>query len=263
MKILTISGSSPRHLYFINSIHKKFTLAGAIIQKREDFSISPPSEINERDKKNFIRHFSSWNEIERKFFGETKISECKKLEITEEELNSEKSVAFAKEVNPDIVMIFGTNLIKEPLISTLPKFSINLHLGISPRYRGAATLFWPFYFLEPPYVGSTFHHIISEPDAGNIIHQTIPKLEKTDGIHDVACKTILESTSDAIKLLEIFENQKTLKSFKQKGTGKNFLENDFKPQHLRVIYDVFNNDMVREYLEGNFQSKKPKLIRQF
>ncbi len=263
MKILTISGSSPRHLYFVNSIHKKISITGAIIQKRENFSISPPAEIKEIDNKNFIKHFSSWNETEKKFFGEPELPKCNKLEVSEEELNNQKSVEFVKNVNPDIVLIFGSNLIKEPLITTLPKFSINLHLGISPRYRGAATLFWPFYFMEPPYVGSTFHHIISEPDAGDIIHQTVPKLEHSDGIHDVACKTIVESTKDAIKLLEIFNSRKTLESFKQKGSGKNFLENDFKPQHLRVIYNIFNNDMVKEYLNGKLQSKKPKLIRQF
>lgn len=263
MKVLIIGGSHSRHLYFINSIHNKFSIVGAIIQKREKFHLSPPNGIEEIDKNNFIRHFSSWNETEKKYFGEPKLPKCHTLEISEDELNSQKSTEFVKRINPDIVMIFGSNLIKEPLMSVLPRYSINLHLGISPRYRGAATLFWPFYFMEPEYVGSTFHHIINEPDAGDIIHQTIPKLELNDGIHDVACKTIQQSTEDAIKLLDIFESEGNLKSFKQRGTGKNFLENDFKPQHLRVIYNIFDNNLVKNHLEGKFDSKKPKLIRQF
>ena len=42
----------------------------------------------------------------------------------------------------------------------------------------------------------------------------------------------------------------TAKAFKQKGTGKNFLESDFKPEHLRVIYDQFNDQMVDEFLQN-------------
>ncbi len=53
------------------------------------------------------------------------------------------------------------------------------------------------------------------------------------------------------------------KSYKQQGTGKNFLSSDFKPEHLRVIYNVFDNDVVGEYLGGNLKSKTPKLVRQF
>ena len=29
------------------------------------------------------------------------------------------------------------------------KLTINIHLGLSPWYRGSATLFWPSYNLEP------------------------------------------------------------------------------------------------------------------
>ena len=31
------------------------------------------------------------------------------------------------------------------------KKNLNLHLGLSPWYKGSATLFWPFYFLQPNY----------------------------------------------------------------------------------------------------------------
>ena len=170
---------------------------------------------------------------------------------------------FVKSINPDVVLIFGSDLIKEPLLSILPKQTLNLHLGISPRYRGAATLFWPFYFLEPNYAGSTFHYIISEPDAGDIVHQCIPKLDSSDGIHDVASKTVITSANDAIKLLDILEKGGQWIRNKQKGTGKNFLSGDFKPEHLRLIYGTFNDDIVNHYLQKKLNPKSPNLVRQF
>ena len=35
---------------------------------------------------------------------------------------------------------------------------------------------------------------------------------------------------------------------------------DFKPIHLRVIYDLFENQIVDEYLSGNLDNDLPNLI---
>jgi len=263
MRIMFIGGDHPRHLYYINKIQDNFEIAGAIIQHRENISLTIPENLSEEDKKNFIRHFKTREKKEIQYFKNPELPKCDIHDTTAKTLNSIESVEFLKEIKPNLVLIFGSTLIKNPLYSVLPPDSINFHLGISPRYRGAATLFWPFYFLEPNYAGSTFHYIISEPDAGNIIHQCTPKLSIGDGIHDVACKTVITSTDEMIKLLEIKNNGKVWKNFEQTGTGKNFLMSDFKPEHLRVIYTLFDDKLVDEYLQDNIYSKNPNLIRQF
>lgn len=263
MRILWIGGNHPRHLYYINTIQKEFNLVGAIIERRENMIPHPPEGIEESDRKNFIRHFENRDKAEKRYFGTQDLPDCPMLEMDEANLNSIESVDFVKSIKPDLVLIFGPGLIKEPLYSALPYHTVNLHLGISPRYRGSATLFWPFYFMEPCYAGSTFHYIIPEPDAGDIIHQVVPKLHPDDGIHDVGCKTVIFSTEDAIQLLKIFKTKATWQRCKQKGTGKNFLTSDFKPEHLRAIYNLFNDCMVKQYLDGRLKAKTPKLIRQF
>ena len=90
-----------------------------------------------------------------------------------------------QEKSPDFCFIFGTNIISEFITDSMHKMSINLHLGLSPWYRGSATLFWPFYNLQPHWAGATLHKIVSEPDAGDILHHVMPKLEEGDTIHDV------------------------------------------------------------------------------
>ncbi|TFH31753.1 MAG: hypothetical protein E4G99_13590 [Anaerolineales bacterium] len=86
-------------------------------------------------------------------------------------------------------------------------------------------------------------------------------MDPEDGIHDEACKAVIQSTQDAIKLLEIYQSEGAWKRHKQRSTGKNFLSSDFKPEHLCVIYDVFDDDLVRQYLEGNITSKEPQLFK--
>lgn len=267
MKILWMGGDHPRHLFYLNAIHKIFPVSGAIIERRgggtNNLSPEPPQNISEHDKKNFLKHFENRNKAEIKFFGIQNIPDTLSLKITKEELNTKTTVDFIQSINPDLVLLFGCHLVMEPLFSKLPAHTINLHGGLSPRYRGTATMFWPFYFLEPNHVGATFHYILSEPDAGTIIHQSIPKLEYGDTIHDVACKTILSATNDMIELLKIFQMKGEWLTFKQKGTGKNFLERDFRPEHLRVIYDLFNDKIVDYFLDSDIKSSPPNLTRQF
>lgn len=263
MRILYVSGNHLRHLYYINTIQEKYDISGGIVSIRESMVPQPPQGISETDRKNFVRHFENRDVAEKKHFGKQHLPDCQLRKIEDGGLNTKESAEFVKSIDPDVVLLFGCGLIKEPLYSALPSNTINLHGGLSPRYRGTATLFWPFYFMEPQYAGSTFHHIVSEPDAGDIIHQTVPVLQRDDRIHDVACKTLIESAKDAIKLLELFEENRCWQRHKQKGTGKNFLQTDFKPEHLRVIYNLFDDDMVNEYLDGKLGSKTPKLVTQF
>jgi hypothetical protein len=263
MKLFWIGGSHPRHLYYINTIAQRFPLAGAIIEKRENLLPQPPAGLDEVDRQNFIRHFGNRARAEERYFGDQPFPDCPTLQVSHETLNTPASADFVRSIAPDLVLVFGSGMVREPLFSALPHHTINLHLGLSPRYRGAATLFWPFYFLEPTYAGSTFHYIVSEPDAGDIVHQVLPELHPDDGIHDVACKVVVKSAQEAIPLLEIFEHKGEWSTRPQKATGKNFLASDFKPHHLRVIYNLYHDDMVRQYLEGKLPCKTPNPYRQF
>jgi methionyl-tRNA formyltransferase len=263
MKVMWIGGNHPRHLFFLNALQKEFEIVGAIIQKRENILPEPPEYVNQTDRQNFIKHFADRDNAEKKYFGTPSFPNCNILETSGDDINSENTAKFVNSVNPDVALIFGSGLIKEPVFSALPRHTINIHSGLSPRYRGSATLFWPFYFMEPNFAGSTFHYIVSEPDAGNVIHQCVPDLDLNDKIHDVGCKTVLKASMEAIQLLKLFEKEGKWTTYKQKGTGKNFLDRDFKPEHLRIIYNLFDNDMVKQYLEGKLKSKSPNLIRQF
>ena len=258
-RIMWLGGDQPRHLYYINEIAKHFEVVGGIMQVRES---QPEMKITlfPRDQRNMTRHFWDRKQAEEKYFGEQEVPTFPLLKVDRGTLNDIDSIEMVKKYKPDLVLVFGCGMIREPLFSALPKDTINLHLGLSPRYRGAATLFWPFYFLEPNWAGTTFHYIVNTPDGGDIIHQCVPKLESGDGIHDVACKAVKKSAEEVIGLIEKYPDWK---HFPQKPeAGKNFLESDFKPQHLRMIYDVYENEIVDQFLGGKIESKEPKLLRQ-
>ena len=63
-----------------------------------------------------------------------------------------------KACTPDVVLVCGTGILREELINLFPGHIINIHLGLSPYYRGAGTNFWPLVNREPEYLGATIHY---------------------------------------------------------------------------------------------------------
>jgi len=114
--------------------------------------------------------------------------------------------------------------------------------------------------MEPQCAGITIHKIVTEADAGEVLHQSVPTLKKGMGIHDVGLATVLKGSTDLVQALSNLLNGVELKFTAQRTMGRLFLTRDFEPQHLRTNYDLFNDQMVDEYLDGNLGSKKPKLI---
>tara|TARA_B100000686_G_C16684945_1_gene914169 strand:- start:287 stop:1093 length:807 start_codon:yes stop_codon:yes gene_type:complete len=264
MKIFLISGSHPRHLY----VHKEIINLGhetrALVMSREEMLPLIPKDLPKIDIKNMEFHFNSRLKKEHEVYGDLsakKIFKNVDYKIcSKETINTEENAKMIKQFNPDLVLAFGPSIIKDPVLSILPEDSINMHLGLSPQYKGAATLFWPFYYLEPQFAGITFHRISKKVDAGEILHQCRPLLEHDDGIHDVSAKAVLNALEDLKTIVYLKEKNLKFDYVPQKQTGKLFYASDFKPHHLRLIYDLFDNKIVNEYLNGNLSTHSPELV---
>tara|TARA_A100001015_G_scaffold321260_1_gene451068 strand:- start:3031 stop:3843 length:813 start_codon:yes stop_codon:yes gene_type:complete len=264
MKAVIFSGSHKRHLHYNSELVKHFNEALVILMQREEELPKTPAELNLVDKQNFEYHFSTRKKIEDETYGNINykdvFGECELLRLKADELNTNSLANKIKKFDADICFIFGTDMIKGAVFKALPNNKINLHLGLSPWYRGSATLFWPFYFLKPQYAGITFHQIIESPDAGEIIHQSLPQLEYGDGIHDVGIKCVNMAKDDARDIIDVFRQNKKFDGIKQNYNGKLWKVSDFHSSHLRVIYNLFDNKIVDLYLDGKLGKQVPRLF---
>lgn len=261
-RIVFIGGTHPRHLYYFNRIAEKFDVIGAILEQREGMIPTPPEWCEHLDKALFSHHFRSRDTKETIYFGNQEI-EFNHITVDPDKLNTHANAEYIAQLSPDLVLIFGCHMIRNPLLEALQMPAVNLHLGLSPRYRGSATLFWPFYNLEPNHAGCTFHQIVHEPDAGNILHQCRPELKHGDIIHDVACKAVVKATDDMVTLLGDFANWGPTRDwYRQRNTGKCYLTTDFQPQHLRMIYEVFDDDIVDQYLDGKIRPNTDPILHE-
>ena len=264
MKLILFSGDHPRHLFVNKKVLEFFDDIFVIVMQREELLPTPPSDLDNHDKELFQLHFENRHRVETSVYGELNARDVFKnfnsIFIKPNELNTEIVADKVKKFNADFCFIFGVHLILDPVIDVLPKDKINLHLGLSPWYKGGATLFWPFYHLEPQFCGSTFHQITKQADAGEIIHQCVPELRPGDKIHDVGARCILKARDDLSRIFDHWKSEQGFEGIVQKTSGRNWRGVDFHASQLRVIYDLYQDKIVDSYLSGALGSRKPKLI---
>lgn len=265
MKVVVVSGSHPRHLYVVNKLLETGFVAGVVLMKREEMILEVPEGIKGHTRELYIQHFNLRMEMESLYFGESSIINASEsipvLEIERDELNSIKVEQFIRKIGADCLFSYGPDLFKENILDCVDGFALNLHGGLSPWYKGAATMFWPFYFLEPNYVGTTLHYITKKIDAGNIVHQSVPVLEHGDTMHKVACKAIVAATADICNVINYMSKHGRPEGEMQKKTGKLFLERDWRPDHLHLVYDLYEDKIVDKFLDGEIIKKEdPHLV---
>jgi folate-dependent phosphoribosylglycinamide formyltransferase PurN len=117
-------------------------------------------------------------------------------------VNHPDVVVLADRLQPDVIAVFGTSLIRSPLLSRGRLGIFNLHGGLSPHYRGADCTFWALYNGEPDQVGCTLHRIDSGIDTGTIIAHVRPEVGERDDELTLFWRGIRDSAEVYIQMLE-------------------------------------------------------------
>ena len=170
MKIGIISGSSLRHTALASFLNKEFEIIqfSEIVRKK-----------NNLQNKRIQEYFKRVNLTEKKIFTDSDWSNknYKKISLPKGEINKvPKEVELL--LDCDVVLIFGSSIIKDPLYSLLSQNQlINLHMGISPEYTGAACNFWALYDNNIQFVGGTIQTLSKKLDLGKTIKYCFPELD--------------------------------------------------------------------------------------
>jgi len=115
-----------------------------------------------------------------------------KLKIFQpENINSEESVKFLKDLQADLFVIIAYGQILSQELLDIPKIMpINIHASLLPRYRGAAPINWAIINGEKK-TGISIMYVSLKMDAGPIILQEEIKIEDKDtsiSLEDKLCR---------------------------------------------------------------------------
>ena len=270
MKVLIISGSHPRHEFILRDVITQYSQIKfeIIVMQRE--SLLPKYPMKDQNptpaqQKLFSYHFKLRQKIEGDFFGNRNLSSHTKLPnvnisvVTQDQLNSFFVHRIIESFGANACIVMGAGMLTQDTLNLLPKETFNIHLGLSPKYRGSATLFWPTYLMDPFSTGITFHRINAQPDAGDILHQTLPDFKRNFTLHETAIAAISAGKRDLDRLFDMFLVKSTLKSSPQPIVGKTFLTTDFRIAHLELIYNFYDDHVLDAVWPSNSILPLPKL----
>jgi phosphoribosylglycinamide formyltransferase 1 len=254
MKIVIFTSNSLRHKYLANSL-------SSLVD--DSLIISECKSSDDYDEKNDFslidEHFKLRYETEKKYFSDNKFFIGNVLPLMYKEVNLKSTFDIVKKFQPDLMIVFGSSIIREPYLSLLaPGRFINLHLGLSPYYRGSGTNFWPFVNEELQFVGSTILHLDSGIDTGDIICHVLPKIELKDDVHTIGCKVIQESVKQLSKIILLIQQDMELPRIKQWkiNNEKYYKNNDFNEKILLDYKEKLRNGLIENFLKS---TKYPKL----
>ena len=244
MQITLITSNQPRHLYFVKQLAARYKVFCII----ESSSIQS-NKIKSDKIFSDIRHeyFKKVIEAENKIFGEISFlgSNVNSMHINMGDINFIKRKNIADACKSKLFIVFGSGYIKGWLADFLiNKKAINLHIGLSPYYRGSACNFWALYDNKPNYVGATIHLLDHNIDSGNILFTCVPKYEREDPF-EFSMKAVKVGQN---KLIENIENERIF-------TKKPILQQS----DLQLRYSLkkdFNDDVIKEYLNRDLNAKK-------
>jgi folate-dependent phosphoribosylglycinamide formyltransferase PurN len=247
MKIVLLTSDSYRHKYIAHQLSKLFNL-DLIITEKKSSKIQNISGLSLVDSDFVKAHFLFREKSEIKFFETYEnFPDARTIQLNHNEINNEDVFNIIKEVNPRLIILFGTSIIKDPLLSYFESKIINLHLGLSPYYKGSATNLFPFLYDDFAAIGATIHLATSKVDDGPILHQIRPDIKSDDSIHDIGNKVIFKSGVQLPKLIQRFLN-KEIEAQLFQGEGKICKNKDLTIDALRKIYSNFTKEKIEDFL---------------
>ena len=180
MTVTVFTRDSARHIALVNKLVTVTNAVHAVIES------SPPS-VNAPPKSPVMtEYFSRVQQAEDHIFGSsiTLDSRVNTQLIRPGQLNQLTPQQLQAALETDDVVVFGSSYIKGWLADALiAKNAVNLHMGISPQYRGSACNFWALFDNNPQFVGATIHRLAKGLDTGSVIQHVRPEFTGQNLFH--------------------------------------------------------------------------------
>ena len=187
MKALILTSNSLRHRYFASAVARCFNAPTVLMEEKKNYY------LQERDQSPVVRtHFEKIAAAEKLWFVD--LADVAFPEIHQvSDINMPDLVTWAARQGFDVLCLFGTAILSRHWLDAFPGKIVNLHLGLSPFYRGSATLFWPFVNRELEHLGTTIHLATPKVDAGEILVRIHSDLRVGETYYDITSRLIRDS----------------------------------------------------------------------
>lgn len=263
-KVVLLTGSELRHTFFRKYIATSEGIE-VLASYCEGMERSVQSLVEENLDNKLRKHHLAMREQSEKNFFESFVEKTedrsKPIFLPKGEINSEINVAAIISLNPDLLVAYGCSLIKGQLLTAFRGRFLNVHLGLSPYYRGSGTNYWPLVNSEPEYLGATFMHIDAGVDTGEIIHQIRARIKREDTPAAIGNRLIIDMVSVYRDIIVCFSDLKKMQQLEKPANEKNYRKKDFSEESVEKLYRSLREGMLDKYFaEESQRTAKVKII---
>ena len=222
------------------------------------FSEKKQKKNNNKDLK-LLNHFKKRNFYEKIYFNKIIKNfkdKSKNIFCSRGYVSTKKCLKEILSLGPDIIVVYGSSILKGEILKIFKKKILNVHLGLSPYYRGSGTNIFPFINNEPEFAGVTFMYLDKGIDTGEIIHQFRSNVYQKDNIHQIGNRMIVDMFYRYSKLILGFDNIKTKKQIRA-GINRYYKKKDFGQNEINILNNFFKSSFLKDYItKKKIETKK-------
>ncbi len=136
------------------------------------------------------------------------------MDYISSKINNFETEQKIKKFNPDILIVFGTSIVKKNVFSIPRLGTLNIHPGINPKYKGAGS-FWAMKNKDFDNYGFTIHLVDEGIDTGDVVSSIkLPFEKKHKILPEMYAKFTIEATKELINVLNETKENYTIKTIK-------------------------------------------------
>ncbi len=254
LSVVILCGQSPRHLHFANRLCEACDPKAIVQESGSELTLKKIWKLL-RKPALLQRKVSRWLRDRKRYTGNREAEFFFGLEtprLAREDLRQEVPhinhpdvLAIVDRIQPDLIAVFGTSLIKGELLEKGRLGIVNLHGGLSPEYRGADCTFWALYNQEPEKIGCTIHYINAGIDTGDLIAHVSPEVKASDDELTLFWRAVSDSTEAFVELMDRLEKGERFGSL-QTAKGRLYQVKDRQGSHEAELDRLMRDGLLRD-----------------
>jgi methionyl-tRNA formyltransferase len=235
MKILLLCGAQSNQVALASKIHERLGLSGVVCEtrKRRKSSRRPLVGLIEAvlDRTIFLPIRKAWVDLLRHYRKRyPALPPVPSIQVSN--INAPETIAFIEQIDPDLIMVSGTSIVKAEVLSMKPrKGIINLHTGLSPYVKGGPNCTnWCLAESMFDMIGNTVMWIDEGIDSGRILASELVPLEGSESLLELHIKVMEHAHDLYLRVVEYLSNCSQLPPGvvqRDIGTGKTYYGRDW------------------------------------
>ena len=255
-KIILITGRGLQHHYFINRLNRELPVECVFLEEVDYPDFTSHSQKYQDAWEWFFRRR---NEYEENMFGDSVSWERKNepqiVQIKTGQLNSKKVLKILQAQEPDIIILFGSSLLKREMLKNFPNRILNLHIGLSDQYRGSSCNFWPIYDGRLDCLGATLLMVNEGIDTGEIIARETIQINEGDTEQSLMGKPLILGMDLTVRIAQQWFDGR-YKPIPIERKGKLYQKKDFTPEAAFKVREMVESGQLANMIQAHLKSQE-------